>query len=124
MDHCEQNIELKDVTPNVVTKKSRGRPKLTDEEKQQRKEALKQYHKEYQKEYREQNKDDIRKYMEENKDKIRESQKKHYYLNKDSYINQNRIYRQKLKTKMEENNMLLEKLLTHCNMTKTDIMIK
>ena len=53
MDHCEQNVELKDVTPNVVTKKSRGRPKLTEEEKIIKKEALKQYHKEYKQTHKE-----------------------------------------------------------------------
>ena len=46
----------------IQNKKSRGRPKLTEDEKQKRKEETKLYQKEYQKEYKVQNKDKIANY--------------------------------------------------------------
>ena len=68
------NVEI-NCEKNVESKKSRGRPKLTDEQKKERKEVLKQY----QKEYKLQNKDKIANYESLKYDKNNNSEriKKH-----------------------------------------------
>jgi len=95
MDHCEQNVELKDVTPNVVTKKSRGRPKknpdinihITD------KESKKEYNKLW---------------YEQNKEKTIQTSKERYYQNTDEAKNQNL----KLQKRYRDGYKLLKELLT------------
>ena len=95
----------------IQNKKSRGRPKLTEDEKQKRKEELKAYHKEY----KIKNKNEVKilntKYYENNKDDIIKKNKEYYNQNRDKYIEKAKYYNELKKDKYQILNLLLDAYL-------------
>ncbi len=94
-----------------LTKKPKGRPKLTNEEKILQLEKRK----EYQRNYRIQNKEEISKkyieYVNNNIDKIKTSKQNHYINNKERYIENAKKHRLKSQEESKQNKLLIEQLL-------------
>ncbi len=107
------NLNLTTLSPiNNITKRGRGRPKLSDEEK-----ILQlQKRKEYQRKYKLENKDKIYKqnieYTNNNIEKIKISRHKHYINNKDKYIEHAKNHRNKIQDELKQNKLLIEHLLS------------
>ena len=113
---CENSVNENSVNENSVEnnnspnlkKKSRGRPKLTDEQREKKQIEMKLYQKEYHK---------------INKEKVRESQKKHYENNKESRNKYSSEYHKLRRQKMKEDAILIEKMLSQYNISRTSISI-
>ena len=88
----------------IKNKKSRGRPKLTDEQKKERKEEMKLYFKNYRK---------------QNKEQLNQYKLKFYYNNKEACLESSKKYYNKIK----EQAKLFNALIKQHSIKKEDIII-